>query len=308
MQFFLILLPIFSIFVVGFIAQKTLTFDIANLSKMSLYVLSPFLAFKTFYAHPLTLDYLYYTLYMLGLIFIIEFFVAIWCKIMKYSIKDHCALSLSCCFMNNGNYGSPVILVFFGVAGFDLSIIIMVLSLFVVGTVGTYMAAKGSSRQTTTPNGKQAFITVLKMPIVHGALLGIIFQLLSIPLSKSIILSITMIGDASVVMIMILLGMQLARIKIRQLDLPKVSFSLLMRMVLSPLIAFALVFFMPIDYFSKQVLIILAAMPAAANTTLLAVQFDTKPELVSSIAFISTLISLITLPIVLWLVNPAMVM
>ena len=41
MQFFIILLPIFCIFVVGYIAQKILNLDVANLSKMSLYVLSP---------------------------------------------------------------------------------------------------------------------------------------------------------------------------------------------------------------------------------------------------------------------------
>ena len=53
----------------------------------------------------------------------------------------------------------------------------------------------------------------------------------------------------------------------------------------------------------KQVLIVLAAMPSAANTTLMSVQFDTHPELVSSATLVSTLLSLITLPIVLSLVG-----
>lgn len=70
-------------------------------------------------------------------------------------------------------------------------------------------------------------------------------------------------------------------------------------MLLSPLIAFVLVEWLPIDHASKQILILLAAMPAAANTTFLAVHFDTKPELVSSATLISTLMSLMTLPIVL---------
>ena len=115
--------------------------------------------------------------------------------------------------------------------------------------------------------------------------------------------SISMIGDSSIVIIMIILGMQLAKIKIKQLDYPKLSFALITRMVISPLVAFAMVYFMPITPMAKQILIVLAAMPSAANTTLMSVQFDTNPALVSSATLVSTLLSLITLPIVLSLVG-----
>ena len=97
--------------------------------------------------------------------------------------------------------------------------------------------------------------------------------------------------------------MQLAKIKITQLDYPKLSFALTTRMVISPMVAFAMVYFMPLSPMYKQVLIVLAAMPSAANTTLMSVQFDTHPELVSSATLVSTLLSLITLPIVLSLVG-----
>lgn len=48
MEFLLILLPVFGIFAIGFVGQKTLKFDIPNLSKLTLYLMSPFLAFNTF--------------------------------------------------------------------------------------------------------------------------------------------------------------------------------------------------------------------------------------------------------------------
>lgn len=302
MQFFIILLPIFCIFIVGFIAQKMLKFDIANLSKMSLYVLSPFLAFKTFYTHELTISYLYYIVYITLLCFILITIISLWSFLMKYNIKERCAMILSSCFMNNGNYGTPVILVFFGAFGFDLAVIMMVLQQFIMSTVGIYYAAKGSDYLDTV-NQKEILKKVIKMPIAYGAFLGIIFQLCHIPLSAAVFNSISMIGDSSIIIIMIILGMQLAKIRIKQLDYPKTSFALLTRMIISPLVAFGLVYFMPIDFVNKQVLIVLAAMPTAANTTLMSVQFNTKPELVSSATFISTILSLITLPIVLWLVG-----
>ncbi|MCX8585433.1 MULTISPECIES: AEC family transporter [unclassified Gilliamella] len=302
MQFFIILFPIFSIFIVGFIAQKVLKFDVADLSKMSLYVLSPFLAFKTFYTHTLTSDYFIYIAYIFGLCFSLVFIVSMWSIAMRYSVKERCALILSSCFMNNGNYGTPVLLVFFGSLGFDLGVIMMVLQQFVMSTVGIYYAAKGSA-QSDIVSQKDVIKKVIRMPVAYGAFAGIIFQLCHIPLSKSIMTSIGMIGDSSIVIIMIILGMQLAKIKITQLDYPKLSFALTTRMVISPIVAFAMVYFMPLSPMYKQILIVLAAMPSAANTTLMSVQFDTHPELVSSATLVSTLLSLITLPIVLSIIG-----
>lgn len=221
---------------------------------------------------------------------------------MKWNTQENCAMILSSSFMNNGNYGTPVILVFFGEMGFDLAVIIMVLQQFVMSTVGIYYAAKGSSGKDIVSQ-KAVLKKVIKMPIAYGALLGILFQLFHIPLTSSILNSIGMIGDASIVIIMIILGMQLSMLTIKHIDYSKITIALTIRMIISPLIATVLVYFLPIETTYKQILIILAAMPSAANTTLLSVQFNTKPELVSSSTFISTLISLITLPIVLWLVG-----
>lgn len=303
MAFFWILFPIFSIFIVGFIAQKILRFDIQNLSKMSLYVLSPFLAFKTFYTYELSFNYLYLSFYVFALCISLILLVSIWSKIMGYSENVRCGMILSACFMNNGNYGVPVILMFFGATGFNLAIILLVLQQFVMSTIGIYYAAKGSDRANDASSMKYALIRVIKMPVAYGALLGVIFQLLHIPLTESIMKSITMIGDSSIVVIMIILGMQLAMIQIREIDLPKLSISLLIKMVISPILAYFLVMPLPLPETYKTILIILAAMPSAANTTLQAVFFNTQPKLVSSATFISTILSLITLPIVLWLLD-----
>jgi len=48
------------------------------------------------------------------------------------------------------------------------------------------------------------------------------------------------------------------------------------------------------------VLILQAAMPAAANTTMLALQFDTEPDLVSFTTFMTTIVSIISIPVVLF--------
>lgn len=303
LTFFWILLPIFSIFIVGFISQKILHFDIPNLSKMSLYVLSPFLAFKTFYSYTISIDYLYYFGYVFALCLGLVLIIYLISRVLRYDDKTRCGMILGSCFMNNGNYGTPVVLAFFGTIGFDIAIIMLVLQQVVMNTIGTYYAAKGSSKVIVGSSVKFALMQVMRMPTVHGAILGVVFQLLSVPLSESLYRSISMVGDASIVVIMVILGMQLANIRLTHIAYGKLSINLVTKMIISPLIAFFLVQWLPIDLVYKQILIVLAAMPAAANTTLLAVHFDTKPELVSSATFISTLLSLVTLPVVLLLLG-----
>ncbi|WP_328820872.1 AEC family transporter [Peribacillus faecalis] len=64
--------------------------------------------------------------------------------------------------------------------------------------------------------------------------------------------------------------------------------------------AIIIVSFLPISSLLKNVLIIQAAMLAAANTTMLAIQFGTEPDLVSFTTLVTTILSIVTIPIVLF--------
>ena len=77
----------------------------------------------------------------------------------------------------------------------------------------------------------------------------------------------------------------------------------MIRMVISPLIAVLLVSFMPVNDLIKSVFILLAAMPIAANTTLMAVQFNVKPDFTSFTTLVTTLLSLITIPLTLYFIG-----
>lgn len=74
--------------------------------------------------------------------------------------------------------------------------------------------------------------------------------------------------------------------------------------MVSPVIALGFTLILPVDDMTKQIMILVAAMPTAANTTLMAVQFNTRPEVVSSATFISTMLSIVTLPVLLWMLHP----
>ncbi|WP_110112334.1 AEC family transporter [Bacillus sp. CGMCC 1.16541] len=299
MDFLQVLLPIFGIFTLGFIGQKTIGFDTKNISKMSLYLMSPVLTFQTFYTNALSMTYVYLGIFLLVLCFTIIGIVYLIGFIKKYPTNELCGMILASAFMNNGNYGTPVVLLVFGAMGLDIAIVLMVLQQLIMCTVGVYYAAKGSPEADGV---RSAIRAVQRMPIMYGAALGVIFQYMSIPLSKPIQEAVSLVASATIPTIMIVLGMQLANIKIKNLAIYKLSFSLSLKLLLSPVIAFIITLFLPVDDMTKQIMIIMAAMPSAANTTMYALQFDTDTDFVSSATLISTCLSLITLPIVLSIV------
>lgn len=297
MEFFTVLIPIFFIFGIGFVGQKMIGFDTKPLSVMAIYLMLPFLAFQTFYKTDLTIDYAMMTFYTVGLALCLIIIIYIIAFIRRYSVKKTCGMILASAFMNNGNYGTPLIFFAFGEAGLHYAVILMVIQQLLMCTVGIYYAAKGS------PEGggiKMALKEVVKVPIVYGALLGVIFHLFHIPVGGSFMDAIEMVGDAAVPTIMIILGMQLAKISVKKLDFAPLSLSLGLRLFISPVIAFVFTLFLPIDDLLKQIMIVLSAMPTAANTTMYALQYDTEPQFVSTATLFSTVLSLVTLPIVLY--------
>ncbi|WP_347862046.1 AEC family transporter [Salimicrobium sp. PL1-032A] len=296
-----ILLPIFFVFGVGFIFQKKFQVHTSTFSKLALYILVPFLIFRTFYQESINLSYLYIIVYMLGLCIAVIVIISTYSKFNNYNEKERCSLILSCAFMNNGNYGTPLILFLFGTSGMEMAIVLMVLQQLLMSTLGIYYAAKGSEKN----NGvKAALKSVKRMPMVYAAIIGIVFNRLDIPIG-TIGDGVNLIADAAIPFIMLTLGMQLANIKIYALEYKKISVALVIKLAIAPILAVAIVWWMPVTPLIKQIMIIMAATPTAANTTMYAIQYDTEPQTVTSATLATTLGSLITMPIVIYLVtNP----
>lgn len=297
MNLLLIILPVFIIFSIGYIGQKCIGFDIKSISTAALYLMSPFLAFRTFYTNELTMDYFYIVLFSLLLTTILLVVVWITALSMKASRSQLSAMILGGVFMNSGNYGAPVVLFAFGAVGFDYAVIMMVFQSLLMNTVGIFFASIGGEEKSTL---RQSAQRVIRMPLIYAAFLGIVLQLVSAPIPTAVMEAISLVADASIPTVMLVLGMQLAAISRKRVAYRYVSAVSIIRMIASPLIAFGILYFMPVNDLLKAVIIVQASMPAAANTTMLALQFGTEPDLVSFTTFFTTLISIISIPIVLF--------
>ena len=297
MALLLIILPVFIIFTIGYIGQKLIGFDIKSISTAALYLMSPFLAFRTFFTNELTMDYFYIILFCLLLTVILLAIVWVTGIMMKATRPQLSAMILGGVFMNSGNYGAPVVLFAFGAVGFDYAVIMMVFQSLLMNTIGIFFASIGGEEKATL---QQSIQRVIRMPLIYAAVLGVVLQLFAVSVPKPVMEGISLVADASIPTVMLVLGMQLAAISRKRVAYRYVSAVTVIRMVASPLIAAGILYFMPVSDLLKAVIILQSAMPAAANTTMFALQFGTEPDLVSFTTFITTIISIITIPFVLF--------
>ncbi|QTC42773.1 AEC family transporter [Bacillus sp. V3] len=300
MNVILIVLPALLVFAVGYIGQKKLGFEINSISKMAIYLMYPFLAFKTFYENELNMDYLYIFIFCLSLCLLLIVTIKIVARANDYSKPKVSAMILSGVFMNSGNYGVPVILFAFGELGFRYAVIMMVIQSFLMNTIGLYYAVSGSD---ITRDNREIWMKIIKMPILHGAWIGLSSQLLHLHVPLFMSQTIDLISQATIPVIMVVLGMQLATLGGKAVEKGALSLIIILRMAASPVLAFILVSFLPVNAELGAILIILASMPTAANTTMFSLQFNTEPDLVSASTLMTTLMSIITIPIMLAIVS-----
>lgn len=290
---FQVVLPVLLIFLTGYAGQKAFKLNIKSVSTTAMYLMLPPLIFQSFYTAELNSMYLNILIYSVALSVVLIYVIKGLAIIKKYDKAQTSALISAAAFMNNGNYGAPIVLFAYGETAFQYAIAIMVLHTIVMSTLGLYYVAKGNL------NVKESLHSIIKLPVLHAVILGLLWQYFNLPLPENIHNAIIMVGDASVPLIMLILGMQLAEIKLENIQRGITAVGLVVRLLLSPAIAYAITLLLPAEPLLEKVMIVLAAMPSAAIMVIYAIDYECEPQLVSAITFISTVLSIVTISVLL---------
>jgi hypothetical protein len=111
-----------------------------------------------------------------------------------------------------------------------------------------------------------------------------------LPLERTV----TLLGDASIPAMLVLLGMQLKNADWNGRAIP-LALTTVMRLLVAPAAAFLLTPLFGLAGPARQAIVTEAAMPAAVLNTVLATEFEAEPSLVTAAVFITTLLSPLTL-------------
>jgi predicted permease len=159
-------------------------------------------------------------------------------------------------------------------------------------SVGPYILARtaGSSARL----GVSSFVT----PAAVASFVGLGLFVGSVTLPSPIGKALTLLGDTTTPMSMILIGSIVSRMDFRAaVGSAKLYATSLYRLILFPLALFALLFSLGLRGLLLSLPVVLAAMPVAANSAILAEAYGGDAETASSLVLVSTLLSLLTIPI-----------
>lgn len=153
---------------------------------------------------------------------------------------------------------------------------------------------------STTKTFKEIIISFLRLPVFHALILGIIFNYFKLSLPKPILLPLNHLADAFIAIALIVLGAQLAKIKINFFQ-RVITWSLVGRLIVGPALSLALIYLLHIDGIVAQSLFIASSFPTSRNTSTIAMEYQVEPELHAQIVLFSTLLSAITVTTVIYL-------
>ncbi|AJH74699.1 membrane transport family protein [Bacillus cereus ATCC 4342] len=292
-----VILPILILMLIGAILQRKFQFDLKQLSTLITYCLMPAAVFVNIYDIRIEIDLLlqiiyYLILYSLSLI-IVSHLIS---KTLKLEIGESAALKNSISLMNSGNYGLPVSQLIFSQnpVGVSIQIFIVIFQNLLTYSYGIYNLLSA----TKTIGGIiQSF---LRLPVFHALVLGILFQSFKIQLPNSILLPLNQLANGFVAIALILLGAQLSNIKLNFFH-RVITWALIGRLLMGPLVAFAMIYLLNIDGIVAQSLFIASSFPTSRNTSTIAMEYQIEPELHAQIVLFSTLFSIITVTVVIYL-------
>jgi malate permease and related proteins len=291
--FLTVILPTFLVAAFGAGLQRWKSLGVGALGPVAMYLLSPALVLNGLLTTELpaaislrvVVSAFLAMMLMLGL-------AALLSALVRQPRSLQSGFTLATGFPNAGNMGIPISFLAFGEEGLAVAIIIFVVQGSLSWPVGIYVAARGRA------HGLDPLKASLKVPTLYAVPVALFIRAIEWDLPLTFSRPIEMLADATIPVMLIVLGFQLSQgidwVRWRSLISSSVA-----RLLAAAAVAYLVTVIVGLDGVAQQTVIIVAAMPTAVFTTILATEFDTEPKFVTSAVVISTLASIGTLTVLI---------
>lgn len=189
-------------------------------------------------------------------------------------------------FPNAGNMGLPVCLFAFGQEGLALGV-----CFYAVAAFGQYSAG------IWIWSGRISGSDLLRTPLTWSVVLATAVVAVDIPVPSWIIRTTELLGAFTIPLMQLSLGVSLASFELGAI--PRSVGLALLRLVLGLAVGAGLAELFGLTGTARGVLILDCSMPVAVLNYLLAEKYQRSPGEVASLVVVSTLLSLVTLPLIL---------
>ncbi|MDJ1181983.1 AEC family transporter [Roseofilum casamattae] len=286
------LVPVSFIIAIGIVAGRTLSLERSTLSQLAVYILTPALIASSLYETTLSSDSTFGLILGYLIVSLCVFAIAQSLgKLLKLPSRSQKSLIASSVFANTGNMGLPFVTFALGEAGLERAIICLIISSLVIFSTGPGLLQGGG--------WKESLRLTIKLPLIWAIMAGLLLRFFSIQLPLRLDDGLELLGGAAIPIALIVLGIQLSATRF-QLGLYE-GLTAVIRLLVAPAIAYGVGHVLELDTLDAQVLILQSAMPTAVNTVVLITQFGGDASRAARTVVVSTVMSLATLPLILWL-------
>jgi len=209
-------------------------------------------------------------------------------------------LQFSNVFTNTGYVGFPILNAIYGSEGILYGSIFQMFYVMFIWTYGIMLFKERVRGEGVYKDFKKTVVEVIMNPSIIAVLIGIMIMAFNIKIPDMFLTSIRSIANITGPLSMIIVGGILSKVNIRNYakDIT-VYYGIILKLFLIPgIIYFVLKIINDVSIITNS-LVILAAMPAAIMTSIFAEGYNKEKEYATVIVFFTTIISIITIPLML---------
>lgn len=221
--------------------------------------------------------------------------VAFWLpRFLTRCKDDEGVVGFAMMFGNVGFMGYPVVASIFGHEAVFYAAVLNVVNTFAVFTVGTILVTgKG---EVEGPHFQKKVLYSTPMLSAYLTMLIVALEIDDIPACIS--QPLTMIGDITVPAALLIIGSSMSQLPLRALmGNATVYITTVMRLVVVPVAMYFLCLLLGFDPYVVNINTVVIAMPVATYGTILCLKYNRDTSLMAEVTFITTLLSMITIPL-----------
>ncbi|MFB6121985.1 MAG: AEC family transporter [Haloferacaceae archaeon] len=308
------ILPIVAMAGAGVVLGRFHAVDIDPLNVVTVYLLLPALIFHSIATATLAQPTLVRVgvataAYIVGMLVLTE----VVGRVLGESEPVLSALVLVSTFPNSGNYGIPLSEFAFGDVGRSTAVLFLTVQAVLTYTVGVYIASR-SGGGSALANTKQ----MVKVPLVYAVVAALLARWAGVvpPADGTAMVTVKLVGDASIPLMLVILGVQLAETDYAS-ALARVGVVNLLKMAVAPLVGVGIALLVGFENRTvARTFVLECATPAAITPLLLLLEFGgdarvgggvTVAEYVSTAVLTTTLVSIPVLTLLIAALESGMV-
>lgn len=214
--------------------------------------------------------------------------------LLKLDKKKNAVFITTFTFNNSMFIGLPIISIIFGHDGLPYLFTFYLVTISLFWSLGAYTLCNASD------TGEKSFsIKKIFSPGLIGVIIGCLLAGMNLHLPTILETSLTYLGDMCVPLSLLVIGSNLARSTAKGLQKITIDQIIIMfgKFLIHPLLIWGAFTLFGITGFPLKVFILAASLPCHAQTAIMAEYYDLEGEYASNLVSLSTLISLVTIPI-----------